>query len=302
MKDSHMNTPELAACFGLHRAGREWRGTCPACGYGSDAFTLSTGKDGRPLLWCASCQDNDALSTILRGVGAGADLARRDDRAAAQKALEAREKSRERARVIWAGAGPVTADNPAGRYLARRALGRLIGNATLRYRADVPHPTGGRHPALVALVQDAADNVLGVHRTYLATDGHKAHLEPVKASLGPIWGGAIRLAPAAPEIVIGEGIESSASAKLLLGLPSWAAISAGNLGKGLILPPEVQSVVIAADDDGVNAQGRNPGLEAAEAAAARWQAEGRKVRIIKPKTPGKDFNDILQARAAGEAA
>jgi hypothetical protein len=74
------------------------------------------------------------------------------------------------------------------------------------------------------------------------------------------------------------------------------------MGKGLILPPEVERVTIAADDDGVNAKGRNPGLEAAEDAAARWQAEGRKVRIVKPNMPGKDFNNILQARAAGKAA
>ena len=296
-----MNIPELAIRLGLHRAGREWRGTCPACGYGSDAFTLSTGKGGHPLLWCASCQDNDALRAILRGAGAGANFTRHDDLAAAENALEARQKSQERARVIWGGAEPVVAAAPAGRYLARRALGHLIGNPALRYREDVPHPAGGRHPALVALVQDAAENALGVHRTYLAADGTKARLEPVKASLGPIWGGAIRLAPAAPEIVIGEGIESSASAGLLLGLPAWAAISAGNLGKGLMLPPEVMSVVIAADDDGVSAQGRNPGLEAAEAAAARWQREGRKVRIIKPNMPGNDFNDILAAREAGKA-
>jgi len=141
-----------------------------------------------------------------------------------------------------------------------------------------------------------------VHRTYLVADGRKSPVMPQKASLGPIWGGAIRLAPPALEIVIGEGIETSASAGLLLGLPAWAAISAGNMATGLALPPEVRSVVIAADDDGVNAQGRNPGIEAAEAAAARWQAEGRKVRIIKPTTTSQDFNDILLSRMAGKAA
>ena len=297
-----MNIPEIAARLGLHRAGREWRGSCPACGYGSDAASLFTGKNGKPLLWCSSCQEKEALAAILRGAGAGADFIRHDDRANTEKPLEARQKSQERARVIWAGARPVTADDPAGRYLTRRGLAHLIGNPVLRYRADVSNPSGGRHPAMVALVHNANREGVAVHRVYLATDGTKARLERVKASLGPIWGGAIRLAPAAPEVVIGEGIETSASAGLLLGLPAWAALSAGNMGKGLILPPEVERVTIAADDDGVNAQGRNPGLEAAEQAARRWQAEGRKVRIIKPNMPGKDFNDILQARAAGKAA
>ncbi len=296
-----MNIPELATRLGLHRAGREWRGSCPACGYSADAFILSTGKHGRPLAWCASCQDKDAIHTILRGAGVGADSATHDNRANTEKAIEARLKSQERARVIWSGAAPVTPDDPAGRYLVRRGLVHLIGCPALRYRDDVPHPAGGRLMGMVALVQNTTGEGIGGHRTYLAANGTKARVEPPKASLGPVWGGAIRLAPAAPEIIIGEGIETAASAGLLLGLPAWAAISAGNMAKGLILPSEVRSVVIAADDDGINAQGRNPGIEAAETAAARWQAEGRKVRIIKPNTTGQDFNDILQARAAGEA-
>lgn len=289
----------LAKNLNLHRAGREWRGSCPACGYGSDAFTLSRGEAGHAVGWCASCQDREAVAAILRGADGNPHRAAGDNATDAQKTLEAREKAKERARIIWAGAAPATADDLAGRYLTRRGLAHLIGSTALRYRADVPHPAGGRYPGLVALVQDAAERPLGVHRTYLATDGRKAAVEPVKASLGPVWGGAIRLHPAAPEIVIGEGIETSASAGLLLGLPAWAAISAGNMAKGLVLPPEVRSVTIAADDDGVNTQGRNPGIEAAEEAAARWQAEGRVVRVIKPNTPGQDFNDILQAHDTG---
>ena len=50
-------------------------------------------------------------------------------------------------------------------------------------------------------------------------------------------------------LVIGEGIESSASAGRLMGLPAWAAVSAGNLAKGLVLPSEARRVVIAADPD-----------------------------------------------------
>ncbi|WP_234731206.1 DUF7146 domain-containing protein [Acidocella facilis] len=295
-----MTAAELAARFGLHKSGHDWRGTCPVCGYGADAFTLSQGRACQPVGWCASCQNRDAISALLRADGQAAyapAIAPSDT----MKAEEARQKAQERARAIWSGAGPVTADNPAGRYLARRALAHLIGCPALRYRVDVPHPMGGRHPAMVALVQDVAGAPVAVHRTYLAQDGTKARLEPPKASLGPIWGGAIRLAPAAPHIVIGEGIETAASAGGLLALPAWAAISAGNLASGLILPPEVEAVTVAADDDGLNAQRRNPGLDAAEAAARRWKAEGRAVRIVKANMPGQDFNDILMAREAGKA-
>ena len=51
------------------------------------------------------------------------------------------------------------------------------------------------------------------------------------------------------------------------GTPTWAALSAGGI-RALILPDEVQHVVIAADPDPV-------GIMAARAAARRWLAEGR---------------------------
>ena len=89
--------------------------------------------------------------------------------------------------------------------------------------------------------------------------------------------------------MIGEGIETSAAAGILLGLPSWASISAGNLARALTLPPEVRRVVIAADHDA-------PGRLAAKEAALRWRAEGRAVRIALPDRPGDDFADVLIAR------
>ena len=132
---------------------------------------------------------------------------------------------------------------------------------------------------------------MAVHRTFLTRDGRKATVEPAKASLGPVWGGVIRLAELADDaaLVIGEGIESSASAGRLMGVPAWVAISAGNLAAGVLLPPEVRRVVIAADPD---AAGRN----AARDAWTRWTAEGREVRIALPDGAG-DFNDLIRGEA-----
>jgi putative DNA primase/helicase len=116
---------------------------------------------------------------------------------------------------------------------------------------------------------------------------------PVKASLGPIWGGAIRLHDLDPDrpLVIGEGIETSASAGRLMGLPAWAAISAGNLAKGLALPPQARRAVIAADPD-------DAGRTAARDAWTRWTGEGREVRITLPDGTG-GFNDLLLAAGHG---
>jgi hypothetical protein len=147
---------------------------------------------------------------------------------------------------------------------------------------------------MVAAIHDPAGNLAALHFTYLTRDGAKASVTPQKTTRGAYSGGAIRLHPGCPEICCGEGIETTASAAELLGLPAWAGIACGNLGWRLVLPPEVRAVVIAADHD-------PPGERAAQAAAARWIAEGRKVRIAKPDKPGADFNDVLRAREVSHA-
>lgn len=276
---------ELAGRLGLRRAGRDWRGTCPACGY-ADAFTLSV-RDGRELAWCASCGDQAAVFAALRSAG----LERRNNPVAPcplppqARASNARQGLAER---LWREAGPVKA-TLAESYLERRGLSCLAQSGALRFLSSCPHPTGARLPAMVAAAVDSCGNLVAVHRTYIGDTGGKADIEPAKATLGPVMGGAIRLHGTAREIVIGEGIESSTSAGVLLGLPAWAAINAGNLARGVVLPDAVRSVVIAADND-------RPGIGAADAAAARWRAEGRKVRLAVPDAPGADFNDVLMQR------
>lgn len=92
--------------------------------------------------------------------------------------------------------------------------------------------------------------------------------------------------------MVGEGIESAASAARMIGLPAWAAVSAGNLAKGLELPSVVRRVVIAVDPD-------LPGETAAREAADRWGRAGLRVQLAHP-TGGGDFNDTLRARVAAD--
>jgi phage/plasmid primase-like uncharacterized protein len=144
---------------------------------------------------------------------------------------------------------------------------------------------------MVALVVDVSGSLTSVHRTYLASDGQgKADVDPRKASLGPVSGGVIRLAEpvAGKPLVLAEGIETAASAGLLLGLPSWSAISSGNLERALLLPPWVTDVIIAFDPD-------PPGIKAACVAGKRWRNERRRVRVTHPPASG-DFNDMLLAK------
>jgi putative DNA primase/helicase len=290
-----MTAAAIAARLGLRRVGQAWRGTCPACGYPS-AFAL-TERDGRPLWWCASCQDGDAIARALKIENRGGTPAKLANPAKLSPARTGGDDPAAAAQRLWASARPIEG-TVAETYLAARGLSGFTSPA-LRYLAEHRHAsTGTTWPVLVAAVTDPLTAELrAVHRTYLARDGRsKAPVEPAKMTLGPTAGAVIRLAEPQPgrPLVIGEGIETAASAALILGCPPWAGISASNLNR-IKLPPAVVEVVIAADNDPV-------GQREAERAARRWQAEGRRVRIATPNTAGTDFNDLLQRTGAREVA
>jgi putative DNA primase/helicase len=143
---------------------------------------------------------------------------------------------------------------------------------------------------MVALVtRDVDDKPVAIHRTFLAKDGRgKAPVERPKMMLGPIRGGAVRLAPVSKLLMVGEGIETCLSAMQATSRPAWVALSTSGL-VSLGLPPEVQDVIILED-------GEEAGQRAAHKAAMRWRRENRRVRIAHP-TRGMDFNDMLMGRA-----
>jgi phage/plasmid primase-like uncharacterized protein len=285
----------LAERLNLRRVSGVWRGACPACGY-PDAFSLRE-RDGRPLWWCASCQDKAGLAAAVRDAAGGEWTAPAYTPAPRDSSASPARRTAF-ARSLWDAGLPIVG-TLAERYLAARGVleawtARPMPRQgeQLRFHPRAAHPNAeGRFPALLALVRRATDGELvAVHRTYLAPDGSgKAALEPQKATLGPVAGGVVALhqGTASGPVVLAEGIETALAASVLLGAPAWAAVSAGNL-ENLILPP-LHQVLIAADADG-------PGQSAAWAAAQRWRAEGRQVRVATPDQSGRDFADVLSAR------
>jgi phage/plasmid primase-like uncharacterized protein len=144
---------------------------------------------------------------------------------------------------------------------------------------------------LVASVEHVEHGFVGVTRSFVAIDGScKATLAPPRLFTGPVAGGAVRLAPAADTLMVGEGIETCLSAMQATEMPAWAALSTSGLAR-LVLPPGVRTVIILADNDANGA-----GERAAYAAADRWLGEGRRVRIAMPSEPDTDFNDVLMGR------
>jgi hypothetical protein len=193
----------------------------------------------------------------------------------------------EAARRLWYEALPATG-TVVETYLSRRGLDGPLP-PTIRFSPRLWHAETGQHwPAMLAAVARwPGTRVVAVHRTYLTPDGHKASVSPVKKSLGPCSGGAVRLARFGGErLAITEGIETGLSVQLATGIPTWAALSAAGM-RSLALPalPLAGEVLIAADGD-------ETGLRAAHSAAARWHAEGRHVWIAAP--PRGDWNDVLR--------
>ena len=176
-------------------------------------------------------------------------------------------------------------------YLGGRGL-RALDTPDLLFHPDLTYwDTRTGYPALIAIVRNVAGEQIAIHRTYLAPDGSgKADVPKSRMMLGSVAGGAVRLSEIGTSVVVGlgEGLETCLSVtQACPDLPVWAALASGNLEQ-VVLPPEATRVVILADNDGEGA-----GLRAAQRAAEKFGAEGRRVWIAHPPDVGEDFNDLL---------
>lgn len=311
---------DVARRLNGHRSGKGWLCRCPVPSHGHGrgdrrpSLLVSDDGNGGIRLYCfAGCEARSLREAILTRTGI--DI-RKKPRGPATVAIVAiprlrpcrgarnlqpraatplRQAATEQggntsataiARRLWREA--VAAEGtPAAHYL--RVTRRIPLEAplprTLRYHPRLWHKDELRClPALIAAVQDLEGALVAIHRTYLL-GCDKAPIGKPKISLGPIAGAAVRLAPAADGMVIAEGIEDVLTAMAVTGRPGWAALGSGNMSK-LVLPPEVSSLIILADND-------PPGLKSAYQAAERWGREGRRVCISRPPAGVKDFNALM---------
>ena len=286
------NAKTLTAALGGKWRRRYGVAPCPVCQperrKDQDALTLSDGPD-RLFAHCkkTGCGFRDIL--VAAGVTPGTYqppdplvMARRR----AEEQAEALKRAGQ-AQRLWAETLPVQG-SLAETYLRHRGIVTDLPE-TLRFHPTCWHLGGKYHPALVALVEGGTG--FAVHRTYLRGDGTgKAAVEPDKAMLGAVAGGAVRLSEGAGPLVVAEGLETSLS--LLCGLlraPAtvWAALSTSGI-RGLILPKQSARMTIAADGD---AAGRG----AAHDLAARAHGLGWQVSMLLAPD-GKDWNDVLTGK------
>jgi putative DNA primase/helicase len=202
-------------------------------------------------------------------------------------------------RRLWDGALPITEESVAGRYLLGRRCGCLPGHHAVRWVPSLPHGPDEAFPALLALVTDAVDaeRPINLHRTWLAPDGSgKAPVDRPRLLLKGHRkaGGVVRLSPD-DEVVHGvgvaEGLETTLTVLAAGWAPAWCCLDAGNLRSFPVLDG-IGALTVFGDFDRVDPRtGKRPGVEAANACAARWTAAGREARVLLPPTEGQDFND-----------
>jgi len=241
--------------------------------------------------------------------------------AAADDADERRslERKRKGAQALFLSARPIWG-TPAEAYLAARGLplrrlgpdGRADGRpprlGALRYHPAVKHPEAGPLPALLACIAidgGGASSFQSVQRIWLPRPG----ADPAKAfdkmaycrfkgGCVRLWKGAsgkpLRDAPAGEEVIVTEGIEDGLT--LALAIPECRVLAAAGGMGALVLPAQIGTVTIAADNDPPTLpNGRpHPAPRALERAIGHFLKAGHDVKLMRAPA-GKDFNDFLRA-------
>lgn len=311
----------------LKKKGHEYWGCCPFHNENTPSFSVFK-KGNDEVYYCHGCNAGGDLigyvqqfyglsfpDACKRIAGNHADLvacnrAQGVNPSPHKKALDRQEQWQAERKLLMAR--QIYKESRTGvyglsRYLTARGIDiEKIGGVpkSLRLHDHLDHkPSGKRMPAMVAPIQDFSGHFMGVHRTYLNSDYSKTIEKPAKMVLGNMRGGAIRLGPVSPHIMIAEGIETALSVKMFYpDVSVWAAVSLGNF-LVLRLPPQVRRVTILGDNDMKPPKdGQKDPKDMMKDAALRIKNDlpGRHVILCWPDK-GQDFNDMLEKIGGGHA-
>jgi hypothetical protein len=195
------------------------------------------------------------------------------------------------ARRLWSEGRPL-AGTLSESHLQRRVV--ATDTPALRHHPGVPAAVyaerGVIRPALLAAITAPGGELTGVEVTYLAPDGRRARMTLPRKTIGVrTAGSAVRLHPAAPRMLVGEGAATCLSAAARFGLPAWALLSTSNLRAWR--PPAGVTFVIIAADRGCD------GERSALVLAAALRGLGVHGAIRWPPPPFGDWNEAWVAGA-----
>ena len=249
---------------------KEHHGPCLKCG-GTDRFFWDVGSTRGYCRICKQTSDtidaemNRTGKTFKEVVKDALNLPEPRQKPSARpkdtKADEA--KKAKKAGGTWAKAGPD--DGTIKEYFTSRGLHLDAVPDCLRV-APSDNPKCGVKMIVARVSSPGEEQTVAVHRTYLDAEGKRTE----KRMFGPCRGRGVWLAPPAPEIIVGEGIETTLAAMVAMGIPGVAALSTSGM-QTIEIPDTVKKVHILVDEDENRA-----GQKAAIALAERLEREGAK--------------------------
>jgi DNA polymerase len=162
---------------------------------------------------------------------------------------------------------------------------------SLRFHPNCVFGPDAHLPCLIALMRDPlTDEPVGIQR--IALEQLNGKIEKIeRRMLGRA--GVVKLWPAGPQLVVGEGLETVLAAATRIPyagaplIPAWAALSSKKL-KTLPVIPGVERLILLIDNDS-----NREGQQAAAHLTAYWRAQGRTVVPLMPGTLDTDFNDVV---------
>ena len=230
-----INAQELTTALGGRWHGSYGTARCPAHEDRNPSLQLSDG-DTAILFKChAGCESRAVIDALKpRGLwpesGAGTTSYKRPHKAPQPRRDNDSARRGEVARALWSSAQPALG-TPVSAFLESRGIIVSIP-PTIRYLARAKHAeTGLILPAMIAAVARwPSSEIVAVQRTFLKANGEgKAAVSSPKKMLGPVAGGAVRLAPHGPTLVVAEGIETAMTLLQETKYPVWAALSKGGI-------------------------------------------------------------------------
>lgn len=315
--DANGKWPSILAACGIDQGylGRK-NGPCPICQEGRDRYKFDD-KDGRGTWLCSQCGAGDGFALLQKVKGWTFPEALQEVAALASSVRPVRVRMgrseaevRAEMRAIWASARPLAEVIATELWWVRR-VGEVPACKDLRGSPRLRCQGAAEHPAMLAIVRDAAGKPVNLHRTYLTDTGEKADVESPRRVMDLTLpdGCAVRLAePVDGVLGVAEGIETAQACNLLFGLPTWALLNAANMRK--FTPPVGVSRLIVFGDCDESFTGQAAAFELARKCwAIRNKREPRlavEVRIhgmsVDPGAWGHDWNDALQSRLSERAA
>lgn len=284
---------ELKACCPFH-ADRtpsftiyadDRRAHCFGCGWSGDVLDFVQQAYGVKLPGAIDMLDGGALRELEQQRAPA--RAKVDMRPVAQRIVNSSVPIEGTPAAVYLRSRGITMDTPQTLRFARIAPPQIEGNGLVAANGTDPLPT------LIAIVTDAAGQLVGLQRTYLTEKGEKAETKPtdtdrkpkVKYSLGNVVGGAIQLGPLSASMLVTEGLEDGLTLAQALGRSVWVAAGTSMLPQ-MVFPEVTRAIVIGADGDAA-------GEAAAAKAAAAFTSRGLATRIMRPAAGYKDFNAEL---------